>query len=153
MGATRRPRVGLDIYSHPHHSTHERVATSSVGITAILASTTNTLGRHLKCLRGSGVKPIFLAHSRMGCDKRLRLKGTFHCPFPEYYQWLNMAFGGVCKPILFSLHNLDVYRPMSQHTTLVFRRGGTMCWDYNGLVGLTIGKVVGLSEGLFTPPP
>ena len=27
-----------------------------------------------------------------------------------------------------------------------------MCWDYNGLVGLTIEKVVGLSEGLFTPP-
>ena len=26
-----------------------------------------------------------------------------------------------------------------------------MCWDYNGLVGLTIEKVVGLSEGLFTP--
>ena len=72
--------------------------------------------------------------------------------FPRVLSVVKYGFWWCLQTYSVLIAYVDVYRPMSHHTTLVFRRGGTMCWDYNGLVGLTIEGVVGLSEGLFTPP-
>ena len=119
-------------YLHPHHSTHERVSHELLGDDNLSLNQKTSL-QFITCLQ---------TYDGAGFEEMLGLRVASN-------PWLHVAFGDVCATRLITY--VDVYRPMSQHTTLVFRRGGTMCWDYNGLVGLTIEGVVGLSEGLFTP--